>query len=168
MATHMYIKFEDPAVKGSTSASEHKDEIEVLSWSHGFVQPTNPARSTAGGGTVEQATHQNLTFTKYLDAATQTILLNCWSGKQFKKATLTCYRADGAKDNKPEKYLEVAMQHVIISNYSISGGPGDLPVENVSLDYGIIQYNYVDRKKEDGSGPANLPISHDLEQRKVG
>ena len=46
---------------------------------------------------------------------------------------------------------------MIIANYSVSGGPGDIPVENVSLDYGIIQYNYKDRK-----------ASHDLEQRKVG
>jgi type VI protein secretion system component Hcp len=34
------------------------------------------------------------------------------------------------------------MQHVVISNYSVSGGPGDVPVENVSLDYGTVMYEY--------------------------
>ncbi len=37
---------------------EHvRSEIEVLSWNHGFSQPTSPTRSTAGAGTVEQANH---------------------------------------------------------------------------------------------------------------
>lgn len=169
MATNMYVKFEGPdAVDGSSTALEHTKQIEVLSWSHGFVQPTSPTRSSAGAGTVEQATHQNLSFTKYLDTATHALLKYCWSGKQFSKVTLSCFRADGASDNKPVKYLEIAMDHVIISNYSVSGGPGDLPVENVSLDYGIVAYNYMDQKHDDGKADKNLPASHNLETRKVG
>ena len=67
MASNMYIKFEEPAIDASSTAAGHEKEIEILSWSHGFVQPTSPTRSFAGSGSVEQATHQNLTFTKYLD-----------------------------------------------------------------------------------------------------
>lgn len=167
MATNMYIKFEEPTIKSGSTASEHSDEVEVLSWSHGFSQPTSPTRSAAGSGTVEQANHSNLTFTKYLDGATNDILKNCWSGKQVGKATLTCYRSDGATDNKPVKYLEVAMQHVVISNYSISGGPGDIPVENVSLDYGIVKYNYIEQKRADGTASGNEPVQHNLETRKI-
>jgi type VI secretion system secreted protein Hcp len=146
MATSMYIKFEEPNF-GSSDAPGHHDEIEILSWSHGFVQPTSPTRS--GGG--EQATHQNLSFTKYLDRSTNDLLKYSWSGKQIGKATITCFRSDGAADNKPVLYLAVTMQHVIISNYSVSGGPGDIPVENVLIDYGIIQYTYVDQKHADSA-----------------
>jgi type VI secretion system secreted protein Hcp len=153
MAVNMFLKFENPAIKGSSTAPGHTDEIEVLSWSHGFVQPTSPTR---GGGTVESATHQSLTFTKYLDHATDDLLKLCWAGKQIGKATLSCYRADGASDNKPVEYLRLVMEHVIISNYSISGGPGDIPVENVALDYGIIQYTYVDQKHGDSSAKHDL------------
>jgi type VI secretion system secreted protein Hcp len=167
MASNMYLKFEEPAVDGSSTADGHAKEIEILSWSHGFVQPTSPTRSSAGAGTVEQATHQNLSFTKYLDTATNALLKFCWSGKQFKTATLTCYRADGANDNKPVEYLKVIMEHVVISNYSVSGGPGDVPVENVSLDYGIVQYNYKEQKHADGAADANKPAKHDLEKRVV-
>ena len=167
MAINMYLKFEEPAVTGSSTASEHAGEIEVLSWSHGFVQPTSPTRSAAGAGTVEQATHQNFSFTKYLDTATDQLLKNCWSGKQFAKATLTCFRSDGAVDNKPVEYLKVVMEHVVISNYSVSGGPGDVPVENVSLDYGIVQYTYKDQKHADGTADANKPAKHNLETRVV-
>jgi type VI secretion system secreted protein Hcp len=160
MATNMYIKFEEPSITGTSDAPGHGGEIEVLSWSHGFVQPTNPTRSTAGGGTVEQATHQNFTFTKYLDRSTNEILKYSWSGKQIGKATLSCFRADGAAGNLV-LYLTVAMQHVVISNYSVSGGPGDTPVENVSLDYGTVQYTYIDQKHGD------LSVQHDLGTRIV-
>jgi type VI secretion system secreted protein Hcp len=167
MASNMYLKFEEPTVEGSSTAEGHAKDIEVLSWSHGFVQPTSPTRSSAGSGTVEQATHQNLSFTKYLDTATDSLLKYCWSGKQFKTATLSCFRSDGAKDNKPVEYLKIVMEHVVIANYSVSGGPGDVPVENVSLDYGIVQYNYVEQKHADGSADANKPAKHDLEKRVV-
>jgi type VI secretion system secreted protein Hcp len=50
----------------------------------------------------------------------------------------------------------------VISNYSISGGPGDVPVENVSLDYGIIQYSYKPQKQESASANA-LSVKHNLE-----
>ena len=132
-ATNMYIEFEEPAIAGSNSSAGHEHEIEILSWSQGFVQPTSPTRSTAGSGTVEQATHQTLSFTKYLDSATDTLLKYCWSGRQIGKATIACFRTEGSEGNQPVKYLTIEMEHVVISNYSISGGPGDLPVETVSL-----------------------------------
>jgi type VI secretion system secreted protein Hcp len=123
---NMFIKFENPAING---------DLAILSWSHGFAQPVNPTR----GEPVEPAHHANLTFTRYLDSSTKDLLRYCWSGKQIGKATLTCFRGEGGKD----KYLEVVMEHVVIANYSVSGGPGDLPVENIALDYGITQYKYV-------------------------
>ena len=167
MATNMYMKFENPSIIGSSDAAGHADEIEILSWSHGFVQPTSPTRSTGGGGAVEQATHQNLSFTKYLDRSTNELLKYTWSGKQIGKATLTCFRSDGATGNKAVEYLRVTMEHVIISNFSISGSPGDVPVENVSLDYGIIQYQYREQKHADETAGANKPARHNLETRSV-
>lgn len=167
MATNMYIKFEGPAIEGGTTAAEHDKEIELLSWNHGFSQPTSPTRSQAGSGTVEQANHQNFSFSKYVDSATDDLLKVCWTGNQIDKATVTCYRSDGAEDNKPVEYLKVEMQHVVVSNYSVSGGPGDIPVENISLDYGIVKYTYLPQKKDSGEPGSAQPIQHDLETRKV-
>lgn len=167
MASNMYIKFENPALEAGSSATKHEKEIEVLSWSHGFTQPTSPTRSTAGGGTVEQASHHNMSFTKYLDGATHALLKYCWSGKQIGKATLSCFRSSGDEKNEPVQYLAVEMEHVVIANYSVSGGPGDVPVENVSLDYGIVQYTYVDQKKDDAQAEGNKPAKHDLEKRVI-
>ncbi len=156
MSTNMYIRFEEPAVQGTSTAPAHEKEIEVLSWSHGFTQPTSPTRSTAGTGTVERPNHANLTFSKYLDQSSSELLKLCWSGKQFGKVTIRCYRADGSGDHNPVEYLKVTMQHVVISNLSIAGGAGDVPVENVSLDYGVIEYTYTDQKHGDSSAKHDL------------
>jgi type VI secretion system secreted protein Hcp len=59
------------------------------------------------------------------------------------------------------------VEHVVISNFSISGGAGDVPVENVSLDYGIVKYTYKPQKRLDGTGGDAQAIKHDLETRKI-
>lgn len=152
-ATNMYIQFEQPNIAGTSTASGHGSEIEILSWTHGFTQPASPTRSGGGGGT----NHQNLTFTKYIDSATDDLLRNCWSGRQIAKVTLSCYRLDGSADNKPVKYLTVVMQNVVISNFSVSGGAGDVPIENVSLDYGSVTYTYMDQKGEQSASQVRPP-----------
>lgn len=164
MATNMYIEF-DPALDTGITVAGHEKDIEIMSWNHGFSQPTSPVRSSGGAGTVEQANHMNFSFTKYLDAATPLMLKKCWGGKQFASATLHCYRA--SEEAAPVEYLNVKMEHVIVSNFSISGGPGDIPVENVSLDYGIITYTYVGQKRDDGTAGGNVPAKHDLEKREI-
>ena len=50
MSTNMYLKFENPEMEGEASDNEHEGEIEVLSWSHSFHQPTSSSRVSAGGG----------------------------------------------------------------------------------------------------------------------
>ena len=165
MSQRMFIKFEEPGITGEATASDHASEIEVLSWSHSFNQPTSATRSSAGGGTVEQANHSDFTFVKYLDASTDDLLKMCWSGKQIGKATFCAYRANG--DNTPVKYLEVSMDKVVFSNLSFCCVVCDLPTENISLSYGQVQYSYVTQKKDDGTGDGVQPVSHDLITQQV-
>lgn len=162
---NMYVSFTD--IEGECSAKGHEGEIEILSWNHGFNQPTSPTRSGAGAGTVEQATHQPFSFTKYVDSSSDDIISSCWGGKQVDEVIVSCYRADGATDNQPVKYLQITMGHVVVSGYSISGGPGDIPVENISLDYGTVEYNYLPQQRADGAAGGNEVVKHDLELREV-
>ncbi len=165
MAGNFFLKLETPDIKGESSDSSHAGEIQVLSWSHSFNQPTSPTRSSAGGGTVEQANHSDFSFTKYIDSSTDDLLKMCWSGKQIGKGTFTGYRADG--DNKPVQYIEIDFTNIIISNFSISGGAGDLPTETVTMSYGTIKYVYVEQKSADGTAAGNQPVSHDLIKQEV-
>lgn len=144
-ATNMFIKFEEPAVAGGGAAGE----IEVLSFSHGFSDPAS--RSGAGRG----PGHDPINFTKYLDPASDDLLKHCWSGKKFGKATLSAYRSDGA-DNKPVLYLTITMENVVVADCRVNGGAGDVPVETITLDYGTIQYQYIDRKQRDEENTAKF------------
>ncbi len=165
MAAQMYLKFENPTIEGECKDANHDKEVEVLSWNHNFSQPTSPVRSTAGSGTVEKANHGDFSFTKYIDSSTDDLLKQCWTGKQIGKATFTTYRADG--EGNPVEYLKIVMEGVIVSSYSIGGGGGDLPVENLSLSYATVQYNYVAQKSDDGSAGGNEPVKHDLVKGEV-
>lgn len=160
MAGNMFLNITDPTVKGESSDSDHKDQIQVLSWSHSFNQPTSPTRSSAGSGTVEQANHSDFSFTKYMDAATDDLIKLCWQGNQIGKCIFYAYRADG--DNKPVLYLQIEMEHVVISSVNLGGGSGDIAIENVSLSYGKVKYIYKPQKKEDGTADGDQPVSHDL------
>ena len=164
MATNIYLKLD--GINGECTAEGHTKEIEILSWSHGFSQPTTSVRASSGS-TVEKANHSDLSITKYLDSATDDLLKACWSGKQIKTAKIDCLRSDGAVDNKPVEYLIIEMEEVIISNYSISGGAGDLPVENVSFNYGKIKYTYLPQKQADGIGGSAESVSCDLSTNKI-
>lgn len=166
MSTNFFIKFEEPAIEGESTDSEHAKEIQVLSWSHSFNQPTSPTRSSAGSGTVEQANHSDFSFTKYMDNATDDLLKYCWSGKQIGKATFTAYRSDGS--NKAIKYLEIVMEKVVVSNFSVGGGTGDVATETVTLGYGKVTYTYTQQKQADGTGGGNQPVYHDLQLQTVG
>ena len=163
MASNMFINFTD--VEGESTDLNHDKWIEILSWNHSFSQPASALRDSSGS-TVERANHSDFSFTKCIDVATDDILKAIWSGKQFDTVDMECFRADG--ENLPVKYLMVNMEKVIISNYSISGGGGDLPMENLSLAYGKVTYTYIDQKKEDAASGGNQPTSHDLTTNEVG
>lgn len=165
MAGNMFIKIEGPEVKGESGDASHGEEIQVLSWSHSFNQPTSATRSSAGSGTVEQANHSDFSFTKYTDSATDDLLKLCWQGNQIEKCTFTAYRADG--DNQPVLYLQIEMEQVIVSNLSIGGGTGDIPTETIALNYGKVKYIYKKQKTEDGTADGDQPVSHDLIKQEV-
>jgi type VI secretion system secreted protein Hcp len=166
MATNFFLKLETPEIKGESTDSSHTGELQILSWSHSFNQPTKPTRSSVGGGSVEQANHADFSLTKYVDAATDDLLKMCWSGKQIGKGTFTAYRADG--DNKPVKYLMVELENIIVSNISFGGGAGDMPTETIALSYGKVTYTYTPQKVADGTSDGVQPVYHDLMKQEVG
>lgn len=163
MASNMYIKFDD--VVGEATDTNHTDWIEILSWNHGFSQPASPLRGSSGS-TVEMANHSDFNFTKAIDSATDDLIGACWKGLQYEKVTVECFKSDGG--NEPIKYLEIDMEDVVVSNFSISGGQGSLPMENVSLAYSKIKYIYDPKNKEDGTQSDGVqPIEVDLKTNTV-
>jgi type VI secretion system secreted protein Hcp len=164
MAINAFMKICGPDINGGSSSKGHETEIEVISWNHGFNQPTSAVRSHGGSGTVEKANHQPFVFTKTLDSATDDLLKGCWSGTHHDSATLTCYRSSGDTGGNQigVAYLKVEMESVIVSDFQISGSVGDIPMETVALTYAKVTYTYTQSDKTKGTVGAAQPVSHDL------
>lgn len=159
MAQNFFLKLGD--IAGECSIEGHQKEIQALSWSHSFNQPTSPTRSA--GGTVEQANHADFSFTKYTDAASVPMLKQCWTGKPIATAVFTACRSDG---DALVEYLKVEMSNAIISNISLGGGTGDMPVETVTLSYSAVKYTYAFQATP-GGRTTPLSSKHDIALMKV-
>ncbi|MBR9972006.1 Hcp family type VI secretion system effector [Magnetospirillum sulfuroxidans] len=162
MAQNFFIKID--GIDGESQVDGHTKDIQVLSWSHSFNQPTSATRSSAGGGTVEQANHADFSFTKYVDVASVPLMKSCWNGKTIATATFTAYRSDG--DSLIE-YLKVEMTNVLISNISFGGGTGDMASETITLSYSKVKYTYTQQKVAGAGNDGNKAASHDLALQKV-
>ncbi len=137
MAVDMYLKIE--TIDGETTDVEMKKvkACDILTWTWGV---TNSGTAHLGGGAGSgKASFQDLTCTKYIDAASHALLLACATGEHFTKATLTVRKAGKTQ----QKYIEVVMEEVMITQITSGGSGGeDRLTENVSLNFAKIKFNY--------------------------
>ena len=159
MAVDMFLKLDD--VKGESVDSTHKGEIDILSWSWGMTQ-SGTTHSGPGGG-AGKVSVQDLSLTKYVDAATPNFMKLCSSGKHFKKAVLVVRKAGGTA----LEYLKITMEEGIISSLTTGGSGGeDRLTETVSLNFGKYKVEYAPQKA-DGSGGATVEAAWDIAGNKA-
>ncbi len=89
MASDYLLKIE--GIKGESTDSKHKDEIEIESFSWGATQPGT--FSTGGGGGAGKVSFQDLHFTSRVSVASPNLMVACASGQHIKVATLTVRKA---------------------------------------------------------------------------
>jgi type VI secretion system secreted protein Hcp len=161
MAFDTFMKID--GIPGESTDDKHKDWIEVLSFSTGITQPTSGSASTAGGATSERANFQDFSVVKALDKASPKIALACADGTHIKEVILELCRAGGDK----VKYMEYKLSNCIISSYRPGGsakGGETLPLEELSFNYGMIEWTYTQQKRADGSGGGQVAAGWDLEK----
>lgn len=145
MAIDTHIKFD--GVEGESTHKDHKGEIEVLSWSWGVSNIS----STAGGGSGKgKASPGDMHLTHQYDKASPVLAKQCATGKHFKQVVLTSRKSgEGQKD-----FLKVTMKEVFISSVqNAAGGDGGV-MENVSMSYKDIEFEYKPQDDKGGLGGA--------------
>lgn len=152
MVSTMFLKIE--GVKGESTDSNHKDEIELMSYSHGVSQPVSAVASTAGGGTSGRCNHTDLTVSKSLDVSTPVLNQLCCTGKHIDSVVLTLRRADG---DKSIPYMVYKLKDVVISSISVGGSSDQVPMETLTFNYSKIEWEYSKQARAKGgeSGKSN-------------
>jgi len=141
-----FLKIE--GVDGESTDDKHKGEIELESWSFGG---TNPGSfSSGGGGGTGKVSMQDFNFVKKIDKASAKLLGSCCTGEHLKKATLTCRKA--GKDQ--QEFLVIELSPVLVSSYQTGGSAGSdvIPVDQISLNFGKIEFKYKEQKPDGSLG----------------
>jgi len=160
MAVDAFLKID--GIKGESTDKKFKDQIEILSYSHGLSMPTTGTASSVGGGTSGRCDHQNFSIVKELDLASPLLAQKCCEGLHIKEVVLTLCRAGGEK----LPFMEYKMTNVIVAGVQPGGssqGEG-VPQEEVSFNYGKIEWTYTQQKRKGGGGGGNTQGSWNLEE----
>lgn len=170
MAVNIFFKFDGPDIQFSSLMKGYENWGEVLTWNQSWHQPTTAIRSSSASATIEQAHHSPFTFTMSMDKGFTALQKYCWNGKHFDAWHLVAKRASGdlADASTAVPYLKIDMESVVISDISISGGPGELPLASISLNYAKITYTYTVADPVKGTTSAALPAFHNLQTNEVG
>lgn len=141
---------------GSTIQGDSSDKIEgpkrsidVLAWSWGMTQSgTTHLGTGAGAG---KASFQDLSFTKYVDSASSSLMLALAKGSRVSQATLTVRRSGPVMAN----YITIVLADVLVTSLSSGASGGeDRVTENVTLNFGKVTYSFYPQAKDGSVGPA--------------
>ncbi|TCR64329.1 type VI secretion system tube protein Hcp [Bosea sp. BK604] len=133
-------------IEGESNDSKHKNTIEIQSFSWGASNPGSAA--AGGGGGAGKVSFQDLHFTSSVNKSSPKLMLHAANGKHLKKAVLFVRKHGG----KQEEFYTITLEDLIVSSYQSGGseGSGALPVDQFSLNYAKIKFEYKPQK-EDGS-----------------
>lgn len=143
MAVDMFLELD--GVKGESVDSKHKGKIDILAWSWGLTNSGTFHHGSGGGA--GKANFQDISITKFIDAASPSIMLYCSNGTHFAKGKLIVRKAGGT----PLEYLTIDMEKVLVTSYSTGGSGGeDRLTENVSLNFATVNVNYIQQDEKGG------------------
>jgi type VI secretion system secreted protein Hcp len=144
MAVDMFLKLE--GIAGESRDAKHKDEIEIESFTWGAAREPS-ARAAAKVKVALQDFH----FTMAVNKASPQLMLACASGKHLKHATLTARKAGKGQ----QEYLLYKLSDVLVSSYQTGGTRGgELPIDQISLNFSKVEFEYRPQKPDGSLGPA--------------
>lgn len=164
-AVDMFLKIEN--IKGESTDKEHAGEIEIESFSWGV---SNSAGATGGGQGAGKVNVQDISITKFFDAASPDLFIKCATGGPIKTATLTVRQSpepQAAPQRPPGTFLEITMTDVVISSINENGQNTDSQgylAENITLKFAKITITY-SQQNADGT-VSKKTVSYNLKAAK--
>jgi type VI secretion system secreted protein Hcp len=108
---------------------------------------------------------QDFHFLMHVNKASPKLFLACANGEHLKSAILTCRKA--GKDQ--QEYLKVTFTDILVSSYQASGSAdaGNLPLDQISLNFAKIEYEYKEQKLDGTLGGA-IKATYNLKEMQGG
>ena len=146
MAFDIFLKVD--GIKGESSDAQHREEIEVASFSWGASQ--QGTTSAGGGAGAGKASFQDLHVFMSVSRAGPQLFLACAQGRHIKTAVLTCRRAGGREQHD---FLRYTLSDVLVSSYQTNGqAEHGVPVDQVSFKYAQVKVEYRPQKADGSLG----------------
>ncbi len=152
----VFIKFE--GVDGESQDAEHKSWSDLVAFSHSISRPSSESGSPRTSGAV----FHDFTISKELDKSSIKLQESASTGKFFPKVDihLTANTGKGMVT-----YYTYELTNVMVTSYSISGSgtSGQVPMEQISLNFGAIKVTYTETGK-DGGEKGKVEYSYNVEE----
>ena len=137
-------------IDGEAQDKTHKNEIQLESWSFGATQSGTAAVGMGmGAGKVQMG---DFHFVMRSNKASPKLFLACADGEHIKKAVLTCRKAG----KEQQEYLKFTFTECLVSSYQTGGSSHSdvLPLDQISLNFGKIEFEYKEQKADGTLGGA--------------
>lgn len=150
MAFDIFLKID--GIKGESSDAQHREEIELASFSWGASQ--QGTTSSGGGAGVGKTTFQDLHVVMDVSQASPQLFLACAEGRHIKTAVLLCRRAGGREQRE---FLRYTLSDVLVASFQTIGQAEDsAPVDQVSFKYAQVKIEY---RRQEADGSLGAPVT---------
>ena len=159
MAFDAFLKID--GIPGESKDAAHADWIEVMSYSHGVSQPPSNTVSSVGGAGSGRVNMSDFSIVKHLDKSSNKIAEACCTGKHIPSVVLEICRAGGDK----LRYMTYTLSDSMVSSFRAGGtshGGDEVPLEDVSFNFGKIEWTYTQQDRKTGAGAGNVSAGWNL------
>lgn len=161
MPADFYLKIGD--IEGDSTVSGHEGQIELMSVNLGANMPIG-SRSSGGSATTGKVSLSDVSVVKQTDKASTKLFLACCSGTHYDQAVISINRPDG-QGNLVE-YANWTLEDVVVSSYTHGAAGTDVPVENLSLNFGKITFTYTPTDPATAASQGSLTSGWDVSLNK--
>jgi type VI secretion system secreted protein Hcp len=142
----MFLKV--AGVTGEAGDADHKNEIEVVSWSWGMQMSVSAIAGSEGTG---RSTMSELEVVKRVDQASPTLMAYLRSNKLIGQAKLTVRKAG----KTPVEYFTIVLKKVRVTSLKVESQDTEL-VERLRLGFGVVTVTYTPQDDKGGPGAASV------------
>jgi type VI secretion system secreted protein Hcp len=136
-----YLKID--GVEGESTADRHAGEIDIESFTWGISQS-----SLLNCTTSARTAFQPILIVKRIDKSSPVLMQAVANGKHIARAVLSAERAG----ERPFTFSRITFGELVVAGYSLGVGPGALPVDQFSLSYATIKFEYIQQRPDGGAG----------------